>query len=193
MPDNVPASFIPKKSSTIQRPTSSARIGLFFLIAVIAFVLALASTIGVFLYGGITKRNIESKAASLERAGEAFEISLIEELSRLDNRIESSKQILGDHTVMTTLFNALGDSTLKSVKFDTFDLSSNEKGEVKMILSGVARDYASVVLQSEVLAESKFFRNIVFSNLGLDINGDVTFDIETTVDDSLISFEDNIQ
>jgi len=193
MPDNIPASFIPKKTSTVRKPTRAARVGLFFLIAVIAFILALASAIGVFLYGGITKRNIESKAASLERAKEAFEISLIEELSRLDNRIESSKQILGSHTVMTTLFNALGDSTLKSVKFDTFSLASNEKGEVKMMLSGIARDYASIVLQSEVLAESKFFKNIVFSNLGLDLNGDVTFDIETTVDNSLISFEDNIQ
>jgi hypothetical protein len=193
MPDNVPASFIPKKSSAVRRPTTSARVGLFFLISVIAFVLALASAIGVFIYGGITKRNIESKAASLERAKDAFEISLIEELSRLDNRIESSKRILGNHVVLTTLFSALGDSTLKSVKFDAFSLSSNEKEEVKMNLSGVARDYASIVLQSEVLAESKFFKNIIFSNLGLDFFGDVTFDIEATVDDSLISFEDNIQ
>jgi hypothetical protein len=193
MPDNIPASFIPKKSTTIRRTTSSARISLFFSVSVIIFVIALASSIGVFLYGGITKRNIESKAASLERAKEAFEISLIEELSRLDDRIESSGQILGGHVVLTTLFNALGDATLKSVKFDTFDLYPDENGEVKIILSGVARDYASIVLQSEVLAENRFFKNIIFSNLGLNDFGDVTFDIEATVDDSLISFEDNIQ
>ena len=194
MPDNIPASFIPKKSSTIRRsPGKTSRVGLLFLIAVIVFLIATASSAGVFVYARLLERNLESKSLSLERAREAFEISLIEELSRLDARIETSKELLQGHTALTYFFDTLGDSTLRSIRFQSFKFNLEKGGESGILLSGVADNYASIVLQSEALADNKFFKDIIFSNLDVDEFGSITFDVAASVSASLISFEENIQ
>ncbi len=58
-------------------------------------------------------------------------------------------------------------------------------------LSGVAEDYKSIALQADVFNSDKgrSFKNVVFSNLARDKNGNVTFDLQFTVDPSLLSYE----
>ena len=80
---------------------------------------------------------------------------------------------------------------MKTVRFTRFNYSleadRNAKIDVKM--SGLATGYRSVALQSDLFAKNKFLIDPVFSNLSLDNNGNVIFDLEFSVDPSFIDYQ----
>ncbi len=157
-------SFIPKKSLT-PAPTGISREGmsLFMIGALLFFVLAVASSVGVFLYQNILKSQIESRMADLERTKGAFEPSVIQELRRLDKRIEVAKILLDRHIAASTLFDTLQRSTVQSLRFEAMTLSSaNEKGDLSVLIKGQAKSYASVAYQSDILGKTKGIKNPVF-------------------------------
>ena len=53
-------------------------------------------------------------------------------------------------------------------------------------MSGLAIGYRSVALQSDLFAQNKNLIDPVFSNLTLDDKGNVLFDLEFSVDPSLL-------
>ena len=56
-------------------------------------------------------------------------------------------------------------------------------------MSGEARSYRTLALQSDVFGESKLIKNPIFSNLSLSTTGDIVFDLSFDVDRSLIMYE----
>lgn len=136
---------------------------------------------------------MESKAVSLERAKEAFDPGLIEELSRLNSRIEASDDIISSHLLLTPLFKLIEESTLKNVRFSQFDFLVRDSGNIELFMTGQALDYATVVLQSDLFGQSKFLKNQVFSNINLDSFGNVGFLFKAEVDPGLVLFKSNVE
>lgn len=186
-------SFIPKKSLTApQRQAKSSSIGVFFLFTLVIFIGAIALAIGVFLYQQFIIKSIEQKSASLERASAAFEPAIIEEISRLDIRINSAQDILNNHKAISTFFDLLEVSTLESVSFENLDYRTDESGKTTISMKGKARNFSSVALQSDIFGKSKFIQEPIFSNLNLDRTGDVVFNFSAFIDSRLISYENAI-
>jgi len=185
-------SFIPKKSLA---PISKRKpsVGLYFIISVIVFLLATAGSVGVIVYKAYVEGGIESKAVSLQRAKEAFDPRLIDDLSRLDNRIESSGNILSSHIALTPLFDLLEELTLKNVRFEQFEFLVLDSGEMTLVMTGEAVNHATVVLQSDLLGQSRFLKDQIFSDINPDRSGNIGFSLEATVDPSLVSFRGNVE
>ena len=186
------SSFIPQKTfgqTTKKKRTAS----LYFIVSILLFLVSVAGSVGVFAYKKILESSIESKAISLQRAKEAFDPNLIEDLARLNNRIKSSEEILFSHVALTPVFALLEELTLKNVRFDQFDFVVRNSGRVAILMNGQAVDYATVVLQSDTFGQNRFFRDQIFSNINLDASGNVGFSFSAIIDPNLLSFRESIQ
>lgn len=186
-------SFIPKKSLTVaRRQPKGNNIGIFFLLTLVIFIGVIALAIGVFLYQQFLLKNIEQKSASLERARAAFEPALIQEISRLDIRIHSARDILDNHKAISAFFDLLEAATLKSVSFENLDYRTDEGGRTSISMKGRALNFSSVALQSDIFGKNKFVQEPIFSDLNLDKKGDVIFNFSAFIDPRLISYENAI-
>jgi len=184
-------SFIPKKTlvtaSSLQNKRGSS-LGIVTLITLIIALGAVVLSVGVFLYQQILEVSITRKTDTLERARAAFEPALIQELVRVDSRIESAKTILNKHITPSVLFESLEDLTLKSVQFSDFDLTRISDEKISITMKGVAHDFRGVALQADTFGKSKLVRDPIFSNLNLNQEGNAVFSLSAFVDPSFINF-----
>jgi len=189
-----PSSFIPKKtlaSSPIQGEVTKGSINIFLLISVIIFVVSLLGAGGVFLYERVLIGNVEEQKASLERAREAFEPSLIEVLARLDTRIEVAEDLIANHITVSPFFGLLETLTLKTVRFNGFDFSRNELGNLDVVMEGVAQNYTAVALQADLFGNNENIQDPIFSNFTLDDDGSVKFNLSLSLDSAFLLYENN--
>lgn len=183
-------SFIPKKTLILKSEAGggSVSINLFLSFGMIVFFLMIALTAGVYLYKVVIQKKIAEEGVALEKAKKAFEISLIEDVKRLDSRIGAGKIILDNHIVVLPVFDMLEARTLKTVRFTKLDYK-NTKGKPVIQMDGEARSYASVALLSDSFSEDERIKNPTFSNLKLSDAGGVEFSFQASLDPSMVSFK----
>lgn len=197
MEQNAHTSFIPKRSLSVgaqdrMKKKSRGSIGIVFLLTLIIFIGAVAAAIGMFLYHQFLLQNIEEKSASLKLARARFEPALIEEMSRLDARLQAAEDILREHKAVSSFFNLLEDNTIVSIQFKNLEYKTDETGRAKVSMKGTASNFGSVALQSDIFGKNKFIHEPIFSNLNLDNRGNVIFDFSAFIDSRLISYENAV-
>ena len=193
MESKISTSFIPKKTlNTAPRRDRGSSIGVVFLITLIIFIGIVALAVSAFLYQQFLVQDISRKKSSLERARAAFDPNLIQELSRLDDRIEASNSILDNHQTVSSLFDLLESITLKSISFDNFSYKTDETGRVSIVMDGKASSFGSVALQSDEFSDNKFIEEPIFSNLNLDNKGNVVFNFVAFVNPQLVLYKNFI-
>ncbi|HEY0907930.1 MAG TPA: hypothetical protein VGE35_01130 [Candidatus Paceibacterota bacterium] len=185
-------SFIPKKPIVAQPGRAPSSVNLFSLLATIVFIVALALSGGVYFYKELTQKQIDANKVSLEKAKGAFEPETINQIVRLDTRLENGKKILGNHIAVTPFFDFLSSITLKTVRFKTFEFNYLAKDKIQVFMTGQARDYASVALQSDLFDAQKYLKNTLVSDMSLDSAGTISFKVDTIVDPSLLSYAASI-
>jgi hypothetical protein len=189
MDQPVPTSFIPKRPlGTIERAGGGVA-SLALLLSLLVFIPSILAAGGVFAYQQYLNSAIAQKSASLTAAEAAFDPSAIQDLERLDARINAAQTLLQAHVAPTALFDFLSAQTLQSVQFTTFSYTLNNDGSATINLNGEGSSFASVALQSDQFGASKLLKNVVFSNITVGTGGKITFSVEATVDPSLLSYE----
>jgi len=113
----------------------------------------------------------------------------IADVKRLDARLKTSRALLDEHSVVTPVFEMLQRSTLKTVRFLTFEFSSGASNVTAVAMRGEANSYASVALLSDSFNEEKGWRDPLFSNLALNPAGTVNFSFSGSVDPSLVLYK----
>ncbi|MDE1874786.1 MAG: hypothetical protein KGI79_00610 [Patescibacteria group bacterium] len=186
------ASFIPKKPITTSANRSPATINLFSLLAAVIFIVALALAGGVFFYNNLVQKQIASDQDSFQRAQAAFEPSTVDQIVRLDTRLNIAKKLLASHIAVTPFFSFLSTVTLQTVRFKDFSFSYLTPSQIVVDMHGQATSYQAVALESDLLSSQKQLHNVVVSDLALDQTGAVTFSVAMNVDPSLISYGANI-
>src|SRR3989344_162937 len=127
MESGIKSSFIPHDATVARSAKPVGRTGfadLLILIAIVFLVASLALAAGVFLYLQFLQTSSASKLAQLDRAKQAFEPSLIQELTRLDDRMRAADQILGDHIAPSVFFHLLESLTLQTVAYSNLDFQA---------------------------------------------------------------------
>lgn len=178
-----------------QMHSTSRSVGLFTLIALFVFFTMLLATGGLFFYKGYLSRSIAKMESDLTLAKNRFEPSRIENLQKLDKRLRVADEVLGNHVALSPVFKALEEITMKTVRYTKFDYSLSSDGSPKATikLAGVAVGYRAVALQSDLFAKNKNLIDPVFSNLNLDENGNVLFDLEFSVDANFINYREMLK
>ena len=189
--------FIPKGpvASTVPNAPLGRRVkerNLLSFLALIIFTLSIILAIGVFGYKFYLKYRIEQMGTDLESARATLQPEVIRELTRLDNRIITAKQLIAEHQILSPLFEFLEVSTPETVRFNDFRYAASESG-LELFMRGEARGYGALALQADILQNSEYFQNIIFSNLDLNTRGDVTFSLKMTLEPSLVSYQKAIE
>ncbi len=190
MDPNVQGSFIPKQALTAASRGSG--IGLFFLLALLVFVMSIIAAGGSFAYERILNSQITQKDTDLRRAEGAFDVGVIQDLVRMDARLAQARTLLQSHVSPSAVFSFLSTVTLQKVQFDSFDLAVNKDGGATMSLSGSADSFSTVALQSDQLGASKVLRDVIFSGITVNDKGKVSFSVNANVDPGLILYSKNL-
>lgn len=196
MENSFQTSFIPKKP-IIDNPSSyksSNTTSISMVVSVFMLVVVALAAGGLFFYKDYLQKNKEELSSNLLKIKERFNDDTIVELEMYDKKSAVARQVLENHIVLSPLFEAINELTLSSIQYNKFDHATiNDVFTVKM--SGVARDYKSIALQADVFSSNKLnmFKNLVFSNLTKDKNNYVTFNVEFTVDPSLLAYSNNLK
>lgn len=189
------SSFIPKgplaTSGTIAKAQRSEK-SFFGFLSLLVFILAVVASAGIFGYNRFLDYRISQMGGDLEAARASIDPQSIQELARLDARINSTKALLSQHTVLTPLLDLLEASTVRTVRFTELNYTSSKDG-LALNMKGQARGYSAVALQSDVFNRNKSFKNPSFSDLSLDESGNVTFSFKATIDPSLLSYQKEIE
>ncbi len=194
MEPNFQTSFIPKKPIVKERAVSARPVGFIMVISVFVLFAVLIITGGLYVYKGVLTKNIADMENTLTLAKNRFEPSKITELQTLDKRLRAATTILGKHIVVTPIFEALSALTMKTVRYTKFSytIGADKNSTINVQMSGVAIGYSSIALQSDLLATNKNLIDPIFSNLTLDNNGNVIFDLAFSVDPSFVNYEQTL-
>ncbi|MDZ4226860.1 MAG: hypothetical protein U1D26_00085 [Patescibacteria group bacterium] len=183
-----PGTFIPR--DTVAPVSRARRSGLDDLLLVGAIVLVVASAalaVGVLLYGQLLQTQQNSKLAELKRAEEAFQPSLIQQLTRLDDRMHAADAILRVHIAPTVFFSALGASTLQTVSFQSLNYEETDSQNVTVKMQGLAQSVNSIALQDDLFSRNGVITNPIFSNISRQPNG-VRFEVTAHVNPTAVNF-----
>ncbi len=174
------ASFIPKTRLTSSSMRNRKGFDAGTLGATFILLVSLALFGGVYFYKSSLQKENDAAIASLNIAKEAFEPSLLTELSRLNNSINSAKTILSKHIVPSEILNLISTLALKEVFFSNFAYSADSKS-ILVKMAGEAKSYTGIALQAKIFEENDAVENVSFSNLSLKDAGKVGFNVELTV------------
>lgn len=184
--------FIPKKPIT-QEYREETSFGLVSIIAIGLFVLSLMLAGGVYFYSGYVSKNVETQKKSIDVSKGRFEPETLQEFKDIDKRLSAAKIVLNQHITTTPIFEILSALTLKNIQYTKFSYKFDETGRsVTVTLSGLTNNYETIALQSDNFSKNKLIQDPVFSNLNLDANGKLAFDLNFNVDPALINFVENV-
>lgn len=191
MENSFQTSFIPKKPITSGVPDKAPK-SFLLIIAIFLLVFSILGALGLFVYKNYLVKHKNALSSSLAIVRDTFEKDTIDELSLFNNRTENAKQILNNHIILSPLFTRLGEITIPTVQYTSFNHNTDTNG-FHVVINGAARDYRSIALQSDAFNSPKgqVFKNVVFSNLTKDKNNSINFDLEFYVDPTLLSYEKN--
>ena len=191
MENSFQTSFIPKKPITSGVADKAPR-SFLLVVAIFFLIISIVGSLGLFIYKNYLTKNKATLSGSLAVVRDTFEKDTIDELSLFDNRTKNAKQILNGHIILSPVFTRLGEVTIPSVQYTSFDYT-NENNSFVVAIKGSARDYRSIALQADAFnsPSGQVFKNIIFSNLIKSKDNSITFDLEFSIDPNLLSYEKN--
>ncbi len=71
-------------------------------------------------------------------------------------------------------------------------MRSTPTAGAKIVLTGTADSFSTVALQSDQFGASKVLKDIIFSNIGVQDGGAVSFTVSASIDPSLILYKNVI-
>ena len=188
-------SFIPKKASVIEPPTQGIggrSINLFAVIALFVFLSTVGLSAYVFFYKSHLIAVISDMNVSLAAAKKSFEPEFIDEAARLNARIDAAKELINIHQATSPLFDILEKKTLESVRFLDFNFNALSEGAVTLTMTGEAKSFNAVALQSDVFGAERSFKDPVFSNFTLSESGNVVFNFNTKIEPELLLYRETV-
>lgn len=191
MENSFQTSFIPKKPMATGTTGREPR-NFLSLLAIFLLIVSILASGGVYLYKSyLTKQEI-SLSASLSATRGSFEKDTIDDLELFNKRTEAARKILANHTILSAMFARLGEVTIPSVQYITFNQQTGTSG-FTVNIKGIAKDYRSIALQSDAFntVKGRSFKNVLFSDLTKDKDNNVTFSLKFEVDPALLSYTES--
>jgi len=187
----VPTSFIPHDATT---PTASHHYDsgngltdLFTLLAIVIFIASSVLAVGWFLYLQYMNNLSTQDQNEIKAAQAAFDPSLILQLTRLDERLNSAGVLLSGHIAPSAFFAALDQMTLTTVSFQSLTFNASDPKGISLQMSGIARDINSVALQADLFGKSGIITDAIFSGIDQQTDG-VHFSVTGYVNPSSINY-----
>lgn len=188
MAEGSPGAFIPRDTAAPPaRKKSGGLNDLLLLSGVVLFVASAALAVSVFLYQQFLATESASKLAQLQRAKAAFEPSLIEQLTRLDDRMHAGGALLSAHVAPSAFFHALEAATLSTVAFQSLDFQAADARHITVKMQGIAQSVNSIALQADLFSKNGVITSPIFSGIARQSDG-VHFNLSAVVNPNAINY-----
>lgn len=188
MAEGAPGAFIPRDTAVVAPRRSGGGLNdLLLLSGVVLLVASIALAVAVFLYQQFLQTESASKLEQLQRAKAAFEPSLIQQLTRLDDRMHAADGLLSSHVAPTALFHALEAGTLSTVSFQTLDFEADDPHHITIKMQGIAESVNSIALQADLFSKNGVITNPIFSGIARQSDG-VHFNLSAIVNPNAIKY-----
>lgn len=183
-------SFIPKKpvDTGVRKP--SRDVNLLLVLSVIIFLITTAAAAGVFLYKSSLTEENKKKDQDLKNAIASFGLETLEYFRNMSGHLTAAKKILDGHVAMSPVFSLLEDKTLKTIRYNKFDLKASENGVYILKLVGEASSFNALAYQSKMFTETKReMLNPIFSDFAVEKSGLISFKFETSLVSDFIDYQ----
>ena len=185
----ISSSFIPHDTSVA--PSAARRVGglndLLLLCSAVLLVASVALAIGVFLYGQYLVTENAKKVEEVNRANNAVQPELIQTYTRLDDRMKAAESVLAAHIAPSIFFQALQQTTLQTVSFQSLDFQVADSQNLSIKMVGVAESVNSIALQADLFSKNGVITSPIFSNIARQADG-VHFNLAAVVNPSKINY-----
>lgn len=169
---------------------------LFLDLAVLVFIISLAAGGGAYGWKSVSLSRQGTLQDQLAERQKQFNPDLIEELKRVNVKIDAGNQILRSHLALSNIFDIIGRLTIDRVRFTGLDLTAPEdgSGDIKISMRGYGAGLSAVAYQSDVLGQleqyglRKIVKNPIISNPSLGENGLVSFDFSASIDPMSLNY-----
>jgi hypothetical protein len=194
----MPTSFIPKRpvsSEPLSPQNKNQAVGLLTILARVIVLATIVSYGAIFFY---QKQLLIQKAKTdqlISDARKGIGSEFLGDMQRLNTRIEGVKTTIAKHIVVTPIFAALEQTTLRSMQYTNFSYAfaldpTTKATMVEVTVTGTAKSYSTIALQSDALSQNTLIKNPIFSNLVVDDKTSaVNFKLVFTVDPAALSYE----
>ncbi len=208
-------SFIPKKPLPSVGGGASMGIGgamapqrkprrsnsMFLNLAVMLFIASLAAGGGVYGWKSVAMSRQQALQDQLAEKQKQFNPDLIEELKRVNIKIDAGNQILRSHLALSNVFDVIGRLTIDRVRFTSLDLTAPAEGsgDIKVSMRGYGAGLSAVAYQSDVLGQleqyglRKIVKNPIIANPSQGENGMISFDFSASIDPSSLNYSSDLQ
>jgi hypothetical protein len=188
-------SFIPKtpittSSSITRTPVSFTIVGI---LGTLLFTLALILSGLGFGYEYYLNKSITQATVSIAQSRSAFESEDNQSIIDISDQLASARVLLNGHIVVSPLFDLLQNTALPTITFTGLVFDRSNLKTVGISISGESQNYSSIAEQAHILSETKYFKNISFSDMSLTDAGKVTFKYRAEVEPALVSYGSFIQ
>ena len=191
MDQNFQTSFIPKRALAEDRVERPKSVSVFLFFATIIFVASIAGAGFVFFSKTSLTNQVTQMQADLKKAESAFEGDFIQQLQIMDKRINAANSVLANHIAVSPIFAELQTATLKSIQYTKFSYTvagSGTTANITVQMSGQSQSYTAIALESAQLAQNKYIKNPIFSNLTPNDQGTIVFDLTFSVDPKFVLY-----
>ncbi len=192
MEQNFDTSFIPKRP--IFKEEAGIRrhepIPVVTLVGFAVFFAALILTGLVFFLHKKDFNSVQSLATQLATEKERFNPQTIEELKAVSTRLRYAKDVIDNHVAVSPLLDLVQAVTLKSLYYDGFDLTKDEKTGYQLRLLGKAPSYGLLYAQVEAYRADPKIRGVEVVNMQLDERtGGTTFEVRLTLSPEVMKYD----
>ena len=157
------------------------------LVSIVLLVASVALAAGVFLYEQYLDTSNKSKINQLKIAKAQFDSTLIQEFSRLDDRMREADTVLGNHIAPSVFFHMLEANTLSTVSFRSLDFQASSDEGMAVKMQGIAQSVNSVALQADFFSKVGIITSPIFSNIDRQQDG-VHFSFSALVNPAAIRY-----
>ncbi|HEY4515233.1 MAG TPA: hypothetical protein VJJ22_03705 [Candidatus Paceibacterota bacterium] len=179
-------SFIPK-SNLSNPPRKKEGSSFITFISIAVLMVSLLGWLAAYGYKYMIAKDVQVLEQSITKARESFDPSLLKVFENLDRRLIAANGLLESHSKVLPIFDLLDRVTLKSVKYSYLGYVNNGIA-VSVKITGEAINFESIALLALEYNKSGKILNPIISNLGVLVDGKVTFNVAFNVDSSLVSY-----
>lgn len=172
MPDQS-SSFIPKSGvKTVKRSQGTKQIYLLAYISYIVFFSTLFAVIGVYIYGAVITRSLDSIKAEMVAERQRFAVSDIENIKQLDQRLSTAARLVNESTAPSRIFPDIENIVASNIRFSGMKYEQLLNRQFQIELNGEAEEFNEIIGQTILLENSPLLENAEVVEYDYSVSGD---------------------
>lgn len=175
LPPTIPTSFVPKQPVATPSRRQKPQAGIFHYVSLFIMLVAVVGSGLTFGYSLYLKNVRDSKHARLTVAEQNIQQETVQKFIQLRDRIQVATVLLNKKIFASQFFDLLESLTLQNVRFKTLTFSVAKDRSAKITMTGSARSFNALAVESSALAGNENFKRAIFSGIAADKSGVVSF------------------